>query len=216
MAQDDDAQLMLAFQAGDDDAFERLFERWAGRLLHFLERMVKEPAVAEELVQETFLRVFRARRRYRAEARFSTWLYTIAGNAARNELRRPFRRSPHESTDEEHEAGPPTLAAPGPPDDDVVHARRLGDGIVDALGRLPDRQRAALWLCAVEGLSYAEIGEALGATEKSVKALVHRGRVGLVEATARLRRDWSTGDAGEPRAARGRSDGDIARQRGRR
>jgi RNA polymerase sigma-70 factor (ECF subfamily) len=92
---DEDVRLMLAFRDGDDRAFDQLFERWAGRVLRFVERMVGEASVAEELVQETFVRVWKARARYAPEARFSTWLFTIAGNAARNELRRPFRRSPH-------------------------------------------------------------------------------------------------------------------------
>ena len=96
---DEDVQLMLAFQRGEEGAFDALFDRWATRLLRFLTRMVKDRAVAEELVQETFLRVHRARERYSPDAKFSTWLYTIAGNAARNELRRPFRRHVHESTD---------------------------------------------------------------------------------------------------------------------
>ena len=175
---------MLAFQGGDESAFDRLFERWAGRLLHFLERIVREPAVAEELVQETFLRVHRARERYRPEARFSTWLYTIASNAARNELRRPFRKAPHTSTDEEREGPPLELAATGRPIEDVVHARREGAAVEVALETLPERQRAALWLCAVEGLSYAQIAESLETSEKSVKALVHRARTALAKQMA--------------------------------
>src|SRR3990172_4006941 len=94
---------MLAFRNGDERAFDALFERWAGRVLRFVERMVREPGVAEDLVQETFLRVWRARERYAPEARFSTWLFTIAGNAARNELRRQFRGAAHDSLDEERE-----------------------------------------------------------------------------------------------------------------
>ncbi len=177
---------MLAFQAGDESAFDRLFERWSGRLLHFVERMVREPAVAEELVQETFLRVHRARDRYEPKARFSTWLYTIAGNAARNELRRPFRREHHDSADATpdpaSESAPLQLVSSDPSPDRVAHARRVGDEVDGALAGLPPRQREALWLCAVEGLSYAEIAEVLDTSEKSVKALVHRARVGLVAA----------------------------------
>ncbi len=178
---DEDVRLMLEFQRGEDGAFDALFDRWATRLLRFLQRMVKDPAVAEELVQETFLRVHRARKRYSPEAKFSTWLYTIAGNAARNELRRPFRRHVHESTDAEREGAPLELEASAPAIDAVVHARRVGDTVEAALSHLPERQRAALWLCAVEGLSYAEIAETLDTTEKSVKALVHRARVALAK-----------------------------------
>lgn len=179
---DEDAQLMLAFAGGDAAAFDRLFDRWSGRLLHFLERMVRDRAVAEELLQESFLRVHRARERYRPEGRFSTWLYTIASNAARNELRRPFRRSPHQSTDAEPEHAPALqLVADAPGAEELADARRRGDAVDAGLAELPPRQRAALWLAAVEGLSYAEVAAALDTTEKSVKSLVHRGRVALAK-----------------------------------
>lgn len=181
---DEDVRLMLAFRDGDDRAFDRLFERWAGRVLRFVERMVGEASVAEELVQETFVRVWKARARYEPEARFSTWLFTIAGNAARNELRRPFRRAVHESVDEEQGA-PLDLATDAPPADEVVDARRTGQGLEAALQALPERQREALWLRAVEDLSYAEVAEALATSEKSVKALIHRARVTLARAAER-------------------------------
>ena len=182
---DEDVRLMLAFRDGDDAAFDALFERWAGRLLRFLERMVRNEAVAEELVQETFLRVHRARARYAPDARFSTWLYTIAANLARNELRRPFRRAPHDSADAQGEGGPALpLVAEESPVDEIVNARREGANVEAALRQLPERQRAALWLAAVEGLPYAEIAAALETSESSVKALVHRARVALAERLA--------------------------------
>lgn len=175
---DDDVRLMLAFCGGDAAAFDALFERWASRVLRYLERMLRDPGTAEELAQEVFVRVFRARESYRPEARFSTWLYTIATNLALNELRRPSRRSPHRSADDE--AAPP-LAAGDPPADAVADARRRGEAVTRALAALPERQRSALWLAAVEGLSYAEVAAALETSEKSVKALVHRARAALAE-----------------------------------
>jgi RNA polymerase sigma-70 factor (ECF subfamily) len=173
---DEDVRLMLAFRGGDDRAFDALFERWAGRVLRFVERMVREPGVAEDLVQETFLRVWRARERYRPEARFSTWLFTIASNLARNELRRPFRRQRHESMDAEPEGVRLTLAATDPASDAVVDARRTGLGVRPARAALPPRQREAHWLRAVEGLSNAQVAAALENTECYVKALLHRAR----------------------------------------
>lgn len=178
-ASDEDVRLMLAFAGGDEAAFDLLFDRWSGRLLRFLERMVRDPAVAEELLQESFLRVHRARNRYQPQARFSTWLYAIAANVARNELRRPFRRSPHESTDAERDGSPLVLVSNAPASDEVVEARRRGEAVETALEGLPERQRSALWLSAVEGLSYAEVAVTLETTEKSVKALVHRARLAL-------------------------------------
>jgi RNA polymerase sigma-70 factor (ECF subfamily) len=176
----DDVGLMLALRGGDDRAFDELFQRWSGPLLRYVERMVRDEASAEELVQETFLRLYRARERYEPSARFSTWLYTIATRLALNELRRPRRQLPHLSTDENGSDAPPlALSWQGPRADEVAHARRLGESVDRALGALPERQRAALWLSAVEGLSYADVAATLETTEKSVKALVHRARLAL-------------------------------------
>jgi len=172
-ARDEDVRLMLAFRAGEAAAFDELFRRWSGPLLRYLERMVRDLAIAEELVQEAFLRVHRARDRYSPDARFSTWLYRIATNLALNELRRPRSKAVHRSTDADDA---PELAADAPATDDVVEARRRGAAVGEALGQLPEKQRAALCLSAVEGLSYAEVAEALDVTEKAVKSLVHRAR----------------------------------------
>ena len=176
-ALDEDVQLMMAFRAGDGEAFDALFRRWAAPLLRYLNRMVRDMAAAEELVQEVFLRVHRSRERYSPEARFSTWLYRIATNVALNELRRPRHRAVHYSADAEGAA--PIQSVEVAPDE-VVHARRLGEKVAAELERLPDKQRAALWLAAVEGLSYAEVARALEVSEKAVKALVHRARAALV------------------------------------
>lgn len=181
-AAEEDVRLMLACSAGDDGAFAALFRRWSGPLLRYLERMVGDPASAEELLQETFLRVHRARGRYRPEARFSTWLYTIANRLALNELRRPRRQRSHARLDaEDDDLAPLQLAGETPRAEDLLDARREGDAVERALATLPERQRAALWLTAVEGLSYAETAETLETTEKSVKALVHRARAALAD-----------------------------------
>jgi RNA polymerase sigma-70 factor (ECF subfamily) len=178
---DEDAQLMLEFRNGEAGAFDALFRRWAGRVLRYVGRMVRDPAVAEELVQEVFLRVHRARERYAADAKFSTWLFTIATNVARNELRRPERRVPQRSLEEAADGPAFERPARAPRADDVAHARRLGAALASELAALPDRQREALWLAAVEGLSYAEVASALATSEPSVKALVHRARATLAE-----------------------------------
>jgi len=180
-ARDEDVRLMLAFQAGEAAAFDELFRRWSGPLLRYLERMVRDLPTAEELVQEAFFRVHRARDRYSPDARFSTWLYRIATNLALNELRRPRRKASHRSTEAEDA---PELAAQSPATDDVVDARRQGAAVGAALGQLPEKQRAALCLTAVEGLSYAEVAEALDVTEKAVKSLVHRARASLARKLA--------------------------------
>ncbi len=89
---DADAKLMLAFQAGDRAAFESLFRRHTPALVNFLARMVKDRGRAEELAQEVFIRIYNARERYEARARFSTWMFGIARNLALNDLDRAYRR----------------------------------------------------------------------------------------------------------------------------
>lgn len=178
---DPDVALMLAFRAGDRSAFDRLFDRWGPPLLHYLERMVTDTATAEELVQEAFLRVYRARQRYRVEARFSTWLYRIATNLALNELRKPRRSRPHASVDDAAQGGSVLRLVSSTQDAGVqLDARRRATRVEAALQQLPERQKMAIWLSAVEGLSYSEVAIALDTSEKSVKALVHRARVSLV------------------------------------
>jgi len=167
---DQDVRLMLAFRAGDAAAFDALFHRWSGPLRRYLERMLRDAGSAEELVQEVFLRVHGARERYAPEARFSTWLYRIATNLARNELRRPRRREPHRSRDEQ---GGPTLVSEAARPEAVLDAKRLGEQV--------ERELASLCLTAVEGLSYAEVSEALEVSEQAVKALVHRARSTLAD-----------------------------------
>ena len=182
---DPDATLMLAFRDGDDDALATLYRRWAGPVLRFLERMVRERATAEELTQETFVRVHGARERYSAEARFSTWLFRIARNLALNELDRARNKTAHLSTDaparSDDERPVLTLVAGGAGVDELAEARRDRSRVEAELARLPERQRTALWLAAVEGHSYAEIAEVLETTTQSVKALVHRARATLAD-----------------------------------
>ena len=187
---DPDARLMLAYRRGDESALAELYRRWSGPLLRYLERIVDERATAEELLQESFLRVHRARERYAPEARFSTWLFHIGRNLALNELDRARRRRPHLSTDapvsSEDSRPALTLVSSAPSAESVVEARRERGLVEQALAELPERQRSALWLSAVEGRSYAEIAELLDTSNASVKALVHRARSALAERMERI------------------------------
>ena len=178
---------MLALGRGEDSAFDVLFERWGARLLRYVQRLVSDTATAEDLVQEAFLRVYRARESYAAESRFSTWLYRIATNLALNELRRPRRRRPHASTDDVE--APVELVSREPGPEALAHARLAVGDLEHELERLPDRQRVALWLAAAEGHTYAEVADILDTTEKSVKSLVHRARASLVERLPSCRDD---------------------------
>ena len=178
---DPDVRLMLAFREGDASALSDLYRRWAGPLLRYLERMLHDHATAEELLQEAFIRVHDARSRYSPEARFSTWLFRIGRNLALNELDRAHRRMPHlatETSDASDDARRPalTLVSQGPSALAQVEARRESSRLEIELGRLPERQRSALWLAVVEGYAYDEVAEILGTSNASVKSLVHRAR----------------------------------------
>jgi RNA polymerase sigma-70 factor (ECF subfamily) len=180
---------MLAFRDGEQTALAALYRRWAARLLRYLERIVKEPAVAEELLQDTFIRVLDARERYAPEARFSTWLFHIARNLACNELARSRSRHPHVSTDAGEDLRGETsarlvLVSSGPAPDDHADARREHARFERALATLPERQQTALWLAVVEGQSYEEIASVLGSSVQSVKNLVHRARATLADRLA--------------------------------
>ena len=150
-------------------------------MLSYLTRMLRDASAAEELAQETFLRVHRARAQYAPEARFSTWLYTDR-DAPRAERAAPARPRRDLAAPED---GAETLAYADPAPAPDVHAdqRRAVAGVEDALAALPERQRAALWLVAVEGLAYEEAAGVLEISVSSLKSLVHRARCALADAT---------------------------------
>lgn len=176
---------MLAFQAGDESAFDRLVEQYSGQVFSLFTRFLGPIAEREDLVQEVFLRVLRSRERYAATARFSTYLYRVAFNLAvnhteRNKAGRPVEEGALEdavATDAraQTEEQTPSLRMET---DDVVHAVRA------AIASLPENQRMALILAKYEELSFAEIATVLGSSEKAIKSLVHRARESL---RARLR-----------------------------
>jgi RNA polymerase sigma-70 factor (ECF subfamily) len=186
---DEDIGLMLAFRAGDGEALSTLYQKWAAPLLRYLERIVKNPATAEELLQDTFIRVHGARDRYSADARFSTWLFRIGRNLALNELDRARNRSPHLQADAPANAAADagtgrkslSLVSSEPSQENVADARKTKQRMERALVELPERQRSALWLAAVEGYSYAEVASVLETSTASVKSLVHRARVELAD-----------------------------------
>ena len=181
---DSGARLMLAWQAGDEEAFERLVNTYSGQVFALLTRFLGHSSVREDLVQEVFMRVVRARDRYRATARFTTWLYRIVFNLAVNETQRAGSRD-HVSLDAGPRAGREDEGAPDLPDGraadpsddlqraDVVHAVRA------AIAELPENQRMALVLAKYHELPYTEIATVLGSTEKAIKSMIHRARTAL-------------------------------------
>jgi RNA polymerase sigma-70 factor (ECF subfamily) len=183
---DPDVQLMLRFQKGDIEAFQRLFNKFSPSVVNFAFRFVGSRERAEELAQEVFLQVYRWQERYEPKAKFSTWLFKIANNHCLNEVRKSEYRVSHESLDspldregDERERDlPDTNPRKG---DDILAAKQAADKIQQILRRLPESQRSALMLSRLEGMSYQEVAEVLGTTEKAVKSLVFRATHSLRE-----------------------------------
>lgn len=184
-----DEELMRAVQAGDEAAFPLLYRRYERRLLAFLVPYVGHLALAEDILQETFLRVFRQRASYEPRGAFRTWIFAIARNLALDQLRR--RRSLRESTspfgDESRVGGDPEkLPDPAPDALGVLAGRDAAATLRAALLELPEEDRAVILLSRLEGLRYREIAEILGSTEGAVKVRAHRALLALRK---RLRRE---------------------------
>lgn len=163
----------------DDLALNRIMARHAAAVLRVLGQLVGNADDARDLAQETFARVYRARDRFRAGARFRPWLLTIAANLARNHLRWRARHPNLSLETAGDAAGQPlgaTLPAPGPdPAQDAAQADRLR-AVRHAVDALPANLRAPLVLCAWEDLTMAEAAGVLVCTPKAVEALLYRAR----------------------------------------
>jgi RNA polymerase sigma-70 factor (ECF subfamily) len=169
---------MEQFCRGDEHAFEILYARYAPAVLAFLTRMVRDPVLAEDLLQVTFLSVVRGRGRYQPGTAVRAWVFAIAANAGRDALRR--RRTRREDLTAEEAPSAPT--AP-PPDARDPAAARV---IEEALMRLPVEQREAVVLHKMHDLSFEEIAKTLGITVSAAKVRAHRGYHRLRELLAPL------------------------------
>ena len=180
-----DAAIMLRVAAGDESGFTYLVEKYHRAMVHFLFRMVHTQAIAEELAQEVFLRVYRSRESYRAEAKFTTWLYRIATNLAVNYARdtkheRAAQNVYLDVPDEE------TGTTPEVADDEPsVEQRMLRDERMASIRKhvmaLPDRQRTAVLMHKYQGMDYRQIGEVLKLSESATKSLLFRAYQSLRE-----------------------------------
>lgn len=173
-----DAEIMLRVRDGDDEGFEILIEKYRKPILHFMFRMVRNQAVAEELAQEAFLRVYRSRQTYRAEARFSTWLYRIAANLGVNYARdtkyeraaqNVYLDQPDPETGVHPEVADKSLTV----EQELVREERMR-AIRERVMALPERQRAAVLMHKYQGMDYKQIGEVLRLSESATKSLLFR------------------------------------------
>ncbi len=168
-----DAELMERVRGGEVEAFAPLVKRYERRLFGFVLSQLGEPDTAADLAQETFVRAFRAASRYRESGRFESWLFRIAGNLVRSELRRRMRRGIPASVDSEAVREIVRDDAV-PPDEEAFHGE-LRLALREALPRLPQAFREAVMLRYVEGWSYREIAGRLGIEVGTAKSRAHRG-----------------------------------------
>ena len=188
---DPDVRLMLRVRDDDAGAFEEIVRRYQPRLIRLMQHLAPHTNLAEDLAQETFMRVFRARHSYQPGAKFSTWLFTIAGNVARNAKRTQFRRKEKSESDaasvssDDQERSTFTASAldkSGLMPTRQVETDERAKLVRAAVASLNERQRMALILSRFENMSYLEIADTMGMTTKAVKSLLSRARVGLKEA----------------------------------
>ena len=177
-----DEELILEFQKNNtEDAFNILVQRYKNPLTNFVFRFLGDYATCADVVQETMIKVYRYKDTYSSVAKFSTWVYTIAGNLARTEYRRQRRRNIFSISDygEDHSTYdlPDESSRP-----DVITDSGIKDEIIQkALLKVKETYREAVILRDIQGLSYEEISEILGVNEGTVKSRINRGRAQLQE-----------------------------------
>ena len=177
---DPDTELMLRVKRGDEAAFEELVDKYKQPVLNLVYRILRDATEAEDMAQNVFVQVFKSADRYRVEAKFSTWLFTIARNLCLNELRRRSRH-PAESIEAAGEATDDSparqfedkrsVSAP-----DQLLREELSAKVEDALASLPENQRTAILLFKEQEMSYEEISTLLDCSLSATKSLIHRGR----------------------------------------
>ena len=174
-ALDLDTELMVRVKEGDGASFGVLLEKHRSPVVHFLYRMVQNHAVAEELAQEVFLRVYRSRSTYEPTAKFTTWLFRIATHLALNALRDGKNERLQERLDDDTSDMPVRQVSDRRPsvEQRMVHQAKL-DEVRRAIAALPEKQRAAVLMHKYEEMEYTQIARVLSCSESAVKSLLFR------------------------------------------
>jgi RNA polymerase sigma-70 factor (ECF subfamily) len=180
-----DAEIMLRVRAGDEQAFAYLVQKYRRPMLSFMYRMARNQAVAEDLAQEVFLRVYRSRETYTANAKFTTWLYRIATNLAVNHARDTRHERPEVSMSldvPDTETGLLPDLPDGTPnvEENILRRERLA-AIRSHVQALPERQRMAVVMHKYQGMDYRQIAEVLHLSESATKSLLFRAYESLRE-----------------------------------
>jgi RNA polymerase sigma-70 factor (ECF subfamily) len=174
-ALDLDAELMLRVKEGDGASFGVLLDKHRSSVVHFLFRMIQNHAVAEELAQEVFLRVYRNRGTYEPTAKFTTWLFRIATHLALNSIRDGRHERSQERLDDDSNEMPARQVRDSRPsvEHSMVYQAKL-DEVRRAISALPDKQRAAVLMHKYEEMEYSQIAKVLSCSESAVKSLLFR------------------------------------------
>jgi RNA polymerase sigma-70 factor (ECF subfamily) len=176
----DDAALVAEYLGGRRRAFQELADRYHQRLLNFIYRTIGDRDRAEDLVQETFVRVYRHLHRFDPTKKFSTWIYTIASNLAKNELRNRSRnpmvlfQAIKKNWEADHRPLQWEDTSYSP--DDLFRKRHLREQVEKAVAELPEHHRVVFVLREMEGKTYEEISEITGVTLGTVKSRLNRAR----------------------------------------
>lgn len=169
-----DIELMRCLAEGDDLALNRLMDAWSQPLIAYLTRLTSSEPTAQDLAQETFVRVYRHRLEYRSSQKFSTWLFAIATNLARNHAR--WRgRHPETLLGHENLSELPVISKDAPPDEQTIANERIA-AVQKAVSELPQDMREVLILATWHGMSHAEIARVQNTSEKAVELRLYRAR----------------------------------------
>jgi len=174
-----DEDLMARVAEEDERAFTELVRRYQARVTNLISRVLNDRISSDDLAQEVFVRVFVHRRNYRRGSKFSTWLFTIAANLAKNEIRRRVRRRNWFSLDALQEVlsdSTMQLADPAEGQDVALQRGQLQESVGRAIATVPEKYRIALVLRDIEGLAYEEIAEVLGIPGGTVRSRINRAR----------------------------------------
>jgi RNA polymerase sigma-70 factor (ECF subfamily) len=193
-AQDPDAELVAQWQSGDLQAFELLVRRHERRVYRLLYRMLGSREEAEDATQEAFLSLHRHGHRFRGEARFSTFLYRVAANAALNRRRSLGRARARVEELGRQETFSEAQPSRSPDPEAAAHGAQVQQAVQLALLELPQDLRAAVVLFDIEGRPYKEIAETLGVPEGTVKSRIHRGRSALRQSLSQFLRGRKAGE----------------------
>ncbi len=177
-----DEDLMARAATDDAKAFTELVRRYQTRVIHLVSRLLNDRVVSEDLAQEVFVRVHLHRRNYRTGSKFSTWLFTIAANLAKNEIRRRKRRKNWTSLDEMQEQlqdASMQFADPKAGHESDLERDQLSGVVGQAIATLPERYRVALVLRDIDGLAYEEISQILKIPGGTVRSRINRARLML-------------------------------------